>query len=470
MLRPTPSVPQALLQEARRLVDREPAIEAIVLFGSRARGEAGPESDYDLAVVSTATNRDVHALCEPLARADEAVQIVPVAPQALRTYRNTCNRVERAVVVDGQPLAGAWRRPRHRKEACEMDHAAFANGFTSFISSADATIRDIARARAEAATGTNNGAFNAFRAGEHAAKATLSLYGLTPRKLHGVNQLAEQLRSSRRGARDQNERENLANQIDQLNGNSKKLNELPYTLDLFELTAATEHRLALAAKLAERCLDLYARKATGPSRKVVTPADAHARALKRIAGNLYDSPESLHKHPSRQRLNVQSNAAIDSLCTRAAEWITSQQRSKPDVAAQASAKRASSELYGELDQHLDPLVDVMLKGLTKTGWESGPSVPEDIRAHPWWSNDAARGAICQKLQLHLDRPPGRPDVDNVRESIDANRAQIIDQLHQAVWPHTPAGQNAKRDGVDRPVQTNTNPPQPEGRGGTGFGC
>ena len=121
----TPSVPRTLLREVKRLVDREPSIEAIVLFGSRARGDAHPGSDYDLAVVSTAPDRDVHALCEPLARAGDAIQVVPVEPQALRTWRNTCNRVERAVVVDGEPLAGTWRRPRHRRDACDMDHNAF---------------------------------------------------------------------------------------------------------------------------------------------------------------------------------------------------------------------------------------------------------------------------------------------------------------------------------------------------------
>ena len=332
MPKPTPSVPRTLLREVKRLVEREPSIEAIVLFGSRARGDAHPGSDYDLAVVSTAPDRDVHALCEPLARAGDAIQIVPVEPQALRTWRNTCNRVERAVVVDGEPLAGTWRRPRHRRDACDMDHDAFAERFTSFVSHAKAAIADIALARSRAKAGTNQGAFNAFRAGEHAAKATLTLYGLTPRKLHGVNQLAEQLRSARRGARDQDQRSSLADHIDQLDGNSERLNALDYAIRLFEPTAATERRLELAVELAEGCLDLYARKATGPSRKPTTPADAHREALEEIVETLHGSPESLHQQPSRSRLSTDANAAIEALCTNAADWIKSRRHSTPDAA------------------------------------------------------------------------------------------------------------------------------------------
>jgi len=321
MPNPTPSVPRALLREAKRLVEHEPSIEAIVLFGSRARGDAHPDSDYDLAIVSTAASRDVRALCQPLAQTGDAVQIVPVEPQALRTWRNACNRVERGVVVDGEPLAGAWRRPRHRREACDMDHDAFAERFRSFVSHAKAAVADIAFAHAEGLDGTNQGAFNAFRAGEHAAKATLTLYGLTHRKLHGMYPLADQLRAARRGARDQEERNRLAEQIDELNGNSEELNELDYAIELFEPTTTTERRLKLAAELAEHCLDRYARQATAPSRKPTTPTDAHARALKRIVANLYASPESLHKHPSRSRFGTNANAAVEALCERAAHCI-----------------------------------------------------------------------------------------------------------------------------------------------------
>ena len=90
------------------------------------------------------------------------------------------------------------------------------------------------------------------RAGEHAAKATVTLYGLTPRKLHGVNQLAEQLRSARRGARDQDERDSLADHIVQLDGNRERVNALDYAVTLFEPTAATARQTQSDARDRDR--------------------------------------------------------------------------------------------------------------------------------------------------------------------------------------------------------------------------
>ena len=193
-------VPSAVLREARRIVEAEPAIEAIILFGSRARGDHHDASDYDLAVVSSAPRKKVWGACRRLAQVNDAVQIVPVDPAALHAYRNTGNRIERAVVVDGKTVAGTWGRPRHRDEATDMDHKTFADGLQHFAAHAKAAISEIALAKAEGDQGTNNGAFNAFRAGEHAAKAILALYGLTPRVTHGVPQLAQAASRRARGS------------------------------------------------------------------------------------------------------------------------------------------------------------------------------------------------------------------------------------------------------------------------------
>ena len=311
-------VPSAMLREARRIVKAEPAIEAIILFGSRARGDHHASSDYDLAVVSSAPRDDVWDACQALAQASDAVQIVPVDPAALHAYRNTGNRVERAVVVDGKAVAGTWRRPRHRHEATDMDHDTFASGIESFAEFADDAIRAITRAKAEERQGTNHGAFTAFRAGEHVAKSILALYGLTPRVTHGVPQLAQQLRDARAGAPGREEREALARRIDKLNGDYKKLNAADYATAPIEETQATEQRLTRAARLAERCVDLHSRQATAPSRKPTNPPDAHTRAVQRIGRILHESPDSLHNHPRRGRLGPDTNAAIESVCTTAA--------------------------------------------------------------------------------------------------------------------------------------------------------
>ncbi len=63
-------------------------VQRIILFGSRARGDAGPDSDYDLAVVwdcplqrldrSLAVLRLLRGLPQP-------IDILPLTPEELRT-------------------------------------------------------------------------------------------------------------------------------------------------------------------------------------------------------------------------------------------------------------------------------------------------------------------------------------------------------------------------------------------------
>jgi predicted nucleotidyltransferase len=82
---PTKLLTQRLLNclESRRI-----SVEAIYLFGSQARRQAGPESDIDMLVVSPAfSRRGFWARCawvgEAISELHEPVQIYPVTPEEL---------------------------------------------------------------------------------------------------------------------------------------------------------------------------------------------------------------------------------------------------------------------------------------------------------------------------------------------------------------------------------------------------
>lgn len=82
----------ALPEGVRRLVGRlgsEPAVRRVILFGSRARGDAGPRSDVDLAVEAPLlTPRDWLRLSEMSEEADTLLKVDLVrleeAPAELR--------------------------------------------------------------------------------------------------------------------------------------------------------------------------------------------------------------------------------------------------------------------------------------------------------------------------------------------------------------------------------------------------
>jgi len=78
---------ELLNRVVQRIVEKAQP-ERIILFGSAARGEAGPDSDVDLLVVK----RDVHRrrlamdLYEELADLGVAVDIVVATPEDLERY------------------------------------------------------------------------------------------------------------------------------------------------------------------------------------------------------------------------------------------------------------------------------------------------------------------------------------------------------------------------------------------------
>ena len=93
-----PAIPEAV----RRLVARlgaEPSVKRVILFGSRARGDAHPRSDVDLAVEAPgASARDWLRLADMAEDADTLLSIDMVrleeAPEALR----------KRILVEGRTL------------------------------------------------------------------------------------------------------------------------------------------------------------------------------------------------------------------------------------------------------------------------------------------------------------------------------------------------------------------------------
>ncbi len=66
--------------------------EKIVLFGSAARGEMGPDSDYDLLVIKGGKfnrRRLTTVICRQLSGADAAVGVMVITPEEVERYRET---------------------------------------------------------------------------------------------------------------------------------------------------------------------------------------------------------------------------------------------------------------------------------------------------------------------------------------------------------------------------------------------
>jgi predicted nucleotidyltransferase len=85
--------------------------EAVVLFGSRARGEAGPDSDWDLCVILPDDIRPQQftaaGLWKEVSRYGAPIQVYPVRRSVFLARSGDLNSVSHDVLADGQPIIGS---------------------------------------------------------------------------------------------------------------------------------------------------------------------------------------------------------------------------------------------------------------------------------------------------------------------------------------------------------------------------
>ncbi len=99
---------------ARAAVARAPGVSAAVLYGSRARGDYRPDSDWDVAFVAADEERaDISAAGRELSDAlpGLTVSVLRLTARELRRKANALGNIASAVVREGKLLAGAWDRP-----------------------------------------------------------------------------------------------------------------------------------------------------------------------------------------------------------------------------------------------------------------------------------------------------------------------------------------------------------------------
>ena len=137
MSRATIKFPDAHACRVARAVQQVEGVEQVILFGSRARGDYGVDSDIDLLVVH-APDPDITAACRHAAERsmrDEyddcvGVDIVPLAPDHFDFMQHGVNHVAAHAARDGiTPMGHRYHPPsppsepgpseRHRREAME---------------------------------------------------------------------------------------------------------------------------------------------------------------------------------------------------------------------------------------------------------------------------------------------------------------------------------------------------------------
>lgn len=203
---------------AEATLERWPAASAVLLFGSRARGDNLPSSDWDLAVVTDEPQnlpRDL-PLLDLAELHHREIDVAFISDGDIRRHRNLLGRLGCSLARDARPIAGSWSPPSGLKEP-EMDHEMYHEEISNSLQHFAEALRSALYARRGLTAAAGQRAANSFvnrsaDAAEHLAKAMLIRNGHQPRSIHDIARLADGIAA---------EFPALAEAIRSLNGHTK---------------------------------------------------------------------------------------------------------------------------------------------------------------------------------------------------------------------------------------------------------
>jgi len=103
------TVDQRKLSEIIRRIVKVAAPEKIILFGSAARGEMGPDSDLDFLIITACDHRrnTARKIRRRLIGIGFPIDIIVAKPEDIERYRNAIGLIYRPALKEGKVLYAA---------------------------------------------------------------------------------------------------------------------------------------------------------------------------------------------------------------------------------------------------------------------------------------------------------------------------------------------------------------------------
>ena len=255
------STTQARLRRtAAEAVASIPGIEAVVLYGSRARGTARAASDWDIAILSRAAPEDEQA-AKRLFRGLDRVHPIVMKPESIETHCNEGTRLESAIARQGKVLAGEWERPQCRIEDLDVTPEDLERNLDTSIFDVSSLFLALCTAASRELLYVPKVVEESQQAAEALAKAVIAGFGLSPVTVHDLDALATQLENAYRGrTREAEERRRFAAAIRELDGNTEAAHKARDHSGPVEPPPRTAARIGCVMRLQTAWLRWYAER------------------------------------------------------------------------------------------------------------------------------------------------------------------------------------------------------------------
>ena len=251
---------ERLRRTAAEAVGSIPGIEAVVLYGSRARGTARATSDWDVAILSHAAPEQEKAATR-LFHALERVNSIVIKPESIEAHCNQGTRLESAIARQGRLLAGEWTPPPCRIENLDVTPEDLGENLDTAIRDLRSVFLALCDAALDDLRYVPKVVEDSQQAAEALARTVIAGFGLSPVAVHDLEALATQLESAYRGRiRELEERRRFAAAIRALDGNTKAAHEARYHKGPVEPPARTAQRIASTLSLQTDWLRWYAER------------------------------------------------------------------------------------------------------------------------------------------------------------------------------------------------------------------
>ena len=280
------AIPKVLSRAAEAALAANPEISAVLLFGSRARGDHRPDSDWDLAFVTCGEKierKDPEGWRPPGGGMTIDCLQVPLAE--LERKANALAHIACPLVREGQVIAGVWKRPAagERPVMEEEEYAKFLRRSLNILGRAAAIPAEIPTALGPGWDTDECGFFVAWSADatEFLAKAMLGRTGVEIPRTHNLGALAARFGDAHPELREAIGALNGATQEDHTAGYEARLDADAGRRAALRLSRAVR---LMAAELHAAAGDERFRDFAGEAAAAVSLFGARAKALRAAGG------------------------------------------------------------------------------------------------------------------------------------------------------------------------------------------